>query len=123
MGLTLFVAIVVHAMVILGVGFKFEKPTKQPSPERTLEIMVVRNPTKPEKPTEADFLAQMNQQGGGNEKEKEKTDYSADAPGSAAGRTAISTDATIPGTAGRTRNPGGADPSGSGKEENGGCRT
>jgi len=71
-GLTLFVAIVIHAMVILGVGFKFEKPGKQPSPERTLEIMVVRNPSKMEKPEEADFLAQLNQQGGGSEKEKVK---------------------------------------------------
>jgi len=71
-GLTLFAALVVHAMIILGVGFSFEKSKKQPSPERTLEIMVVRNPVKPEKPEEADFLAQVSQQGGGSEKEKVK---------------------------------------------------
>ena len=64
-GLTLFVALVLHAMVILGVGFNFEKPVKQPSPERTLEIMVVRNPAEPKKPEQADFLAQVSQQGGG----------------------------------------------------------
>ena len=68
-GLTLFAALVLHAMVILGVGFEFKKPVKQPSPERTLEIMVVRNSAATEKPEQADFLAQANQQGGGEEKE------------------------------------------------------
>ena len=68
-GLTLFVAIVLHAMIILGVGFSFEIPKKQPSPERTLEIMVVRNPVEQKKPEQADFLAQVNQQGGGSEQE------------------------------------------------------
>ena len=67
-GLTLFAALVLHAMVILGVGFEFKKPVKQPSSERTLEIMVVRNPAATEKPEQADFLAQANQQGGGEEK-------------------------------------------------------
>ena len=71
-GLTLFVALVLHAMIILGVGFSFEKPEKQPSPQRTLEIMVVRNPALPEKPEQADFLAQVSQQGGGSEQEKVK---------------------------------------------------
>ncbi|MCP5406433.1 MAG: energy transducer TonB [Chromatiaceae bacterium] len=71
-GLTLFVALVLHAMVILGVSFNFEKPTKQPSPDRTLEIMVVRNPAAPEKPEQADFLAQVSQQGGGSEEEISK---------------------------------------------------
>ena len=71
-GLTLFVALVLHAMVILGVSFNFEKPVKQPPPDRTLEILVVRNARMPEKPEQADFLAQVSQQGGGSEKEKLK---------------------------------------------------
>jgi len=71
-GLTLFAALVLHAMIILGVGFSFEKPVKQPSPERTLEIMVLRHPTAQKKPAEADFLAQLSQQGGGNEQERVK---------------------------------------------------
>ena len=43
MGLTLFVALVIHAMLILGVGFNFENPKKQPAADRTLEILVVRH--------------------------------------------------------------------------------
>ena len=69
-GLTLFVAIALHAVIILGVGFTFEKSKQQQPPDRTLEIMVVQNPIKVEKSKDADFLAQTNQQGGGNEKEK-----------------------------------------------------
>ncbi|MCP4289546.1 MAG: energy transducer TonB [Gammaproteobacteria bacterium] len=79
-GLTLFAAIVLHAMVILGVGFNFEKTKKQQSPERTLEIMVVRNPSEPKKPEQADFLAQTSQQGGGSEKTKVKPSTQANPP-------------------------------------------
>ncbi len=68
-GLTLFVATAWHAVVILGVSFSVEKSTKAPPPERTLEIMVVQNRTQDKDPDEADFLAQSNQQGGGEEKE------------------------------------------------------
>lgn len=69
-GLTLFVAIALHAVLILGVSFTFEKNKKQPPPDRTLEIMVVQQPVKVKKPENADFLAQTNQQGGGSEEEK-----------------------------------------------------
>ena len=72
LGLTLFAALVVHAMLILGVGFNFEQPARKPAPDRTLEILVVRNPTPQEPPKESDFLAQVSQQGGGTEKEKIK---------------------------------------------------
>ena len=71
-GLTLFVAVVLHAMIILGVGFNFESPEREPSPDRTLEIMVVRSPSESKKPEQADYLAQVNQQGGGMEREKVK---------------------------------------------------
>lgn len=67
-GLTLFIALVLHAILILGVGFTFEERLKRPSPERTLEIMVVRHPAKPELPKEADLLAQVSQQGGAKRK-------------------------------------------------------
>lgn len=73
MGLTLFIALTLHAVVILGVTFALEKPQKNPPTDRTLEIMVVQNPKKQEKkkPVEkADFLAQSNQEGGGNREEK-----------------------------------------------------
>jgi len=72
-GLTLFVAVTLHATVILGITFSLEQPEKRPPPDRTLEIMVVQNPKKqePEKPLEKpDFLAQATQQGGGNQEEK-----------------------------------------------------
>ena len=72
MGLTLFVALVIHAMLILGVGFNFENPKKQPAADRTLEILVVRHADKREPPKESDFLAQLSQQGGGTERERIK---------------------------------------------------
>ena len=72
-GLTLFVAVTLHATAILGITFSLEQPEKSPPPDRTLEIMVVQNPKKPEpeKPLEKpDFLAQTTQQGGGTQEEK-----------------------------------------------------
>ena len=72
-GLTLFVAVTLHATAILGITFNLEKPDKTPPPDRTLEIMVVQNPKKqkPEKPVEKpDFLAQSSQEGGGNQEQK-----------------------------------------------------
>jgi protein TonB len=72
MGLTLFAALVVHAILILGIGFNFENPEKQPSPDRTLEILVVRHAQTQEPPKDSDFLAQVSQQGGGQEKERVK---------------------------------------------------
>lgn len=73
LGLTLFVAAILHATVILGISFTLETPKKPPTPDRTLEIMVVQNPkiSEKKKPVEkADFLAQTSQEGGGNQAEK-----------------------------------------------------
>ena len=73
LGLTLFVAVTLHAIIILGISFTLETPKKPPTPDRTLEIMVVQNPKKPEikKPIEkADFLAQSSHEGGGDQTEK-----------------------------------------------------
>jgi protein TonB len=73
LGLTLFVAVTLHATAILGVSFTLETPEKLPAPDRTLEIMVVQNPQKhdPKQPIEkADFLAQSSQEGGGDQAEK-----------------------------------------------------
>ncbi|MCB1857743.1 MAG: energy transducer TonB [Gammaproteobacteria bacterium] len=72
LGLALFVAVVAHAMLILGIGFTYSPPEKETTTEHPLEIMVVRNPTRPEAPKDADFLSQVNQQGGGNEQERVK---------------------------------------------------
>ena len=68
LGLTLFFAIALHAIIILGVGFDAELPKPEELP-LTLEITLVHS--KSEKaPDKADYLAQANQQGGGNVKER-----------------------------------------------------
>ncbi|MBU0499586.1 MAG: energy transducer TonB [Gammaproteobacteria bacterium] len=64
LALTLFLAMGLHSLVILGVSFDFDQVLSQ-APERTLEITVVRHPRQAEKPEKADFLAQTSQQGGG----------------------------------------------------------
>jgi len=68
LGLTLFFAACLHITLILGVGFDAARPKPQAA-ARTLEVMVVHNARKPKEPVEADFLAQTNQQGGGDQKE------------------------------------------------------
>lgn len=64
LALTLFLAMALHSLVILGVTFDFDEILAQ-TPERTLEITLVRHPRQAENPEKADFLAQTSQQGGG----------------------------------------------------------
>jgi len=71
LGLTLFFAGCLHITLILGIGFDTARPKPQAA-ARTLEVMVVHNARKPNEPEEADFLAQANQQGGGEQKEVTK---------------------------------------------------
>ncbi|GLX12158.1 cell envelope biogenesis protein TonB [Pseudomonas straminea] len=61
LGFTLFLAAVLHAALILGVGFTFAEPGQI---SKTLEITLSTFKSD-EKPKEADFLAQDNQQGSG----------------------------------------------------------
>ena len=61
LGFTLFLATALHVAVILGVGFTLESP---PEISKTLEITLSTFKSE-EKPKEADFLAQDNQQGSG----------------------------------------------------------
>ena len=64
LGLTLFFAVVVHALLILGVRFDLiTLPLKNPFP--TMEITLVDSRSAAA-PKQADFLAQAQQQGGGN---------------------------------------------------------
>ncbi len=77
MGLTLFFAGAMHAVVILGVSFSIEDRTKQPPADRTLDITVVQNRDADKEPDEADFLAQTNQEGGGEEQKIERPKTSA----------------------------------------------
>jgi len=64
MGLTLFFALAVHAILILGVSFDMDDLFKDDGTP-TMEITLVSSQSK-EAPKEADYLAQANQQGGGN---------------------------------------------------------
>jgi protein TonB len=63
---TLFLALVLHLVLILGIGFTALKNRTQPP---TLEITLARH-SSPEEPEEADFLAQSNQQASGTLEEK-----------------------------------------------------
>ena len=61
LGFTLFLALVLHAALILGVSFTLAPPSQI---SKTLEITLSTFKSQ-EKPKEADFLAQDNQQGSG----------------------------------------------------------
>lgn len=68
LGLTLFFAIALHAIIILGVGFDADKLLPQELP-LTLEVTLVHSESE-QAPDKADYLAQANQQGGGTMEEK-----------------------------------------------------
>jgi len=69
LGMTLFVAIAVHVIVILGVGFKFQLDRQTPQSQQKLDITLVskRSDTAPD---DAQQLAQANLDGDGNVTEK-----------------------------------------------------
>ncbi len=69
LGLTLFLAAALHALVILGVGFTPERHPKREAPPLSMEITLVHSHSEKE-PEKADYLAQANQEGGGNVEEK-----------------------------------------------------
>ncbi len=68
LGFTLFLALALHVIVILGVGFT-KSDANQSESLPSLDI-ILANTKSPEKPDKADFLAQTNQKGGGNQEEK-----------------------------------------------------
>ena len=61
LGFTLFLAAVLHALVILGITFELPSPSEL---SRSLEITLASQPAE-EKPDNPDYLAQFNQQGSG----------------------------------------------------------
>lgn len=65
LGFSLFLAIAIHALLIFGIGFKLYQ---QYSPAPTLEVTLAQHRVE-EKPEQADFLAQHNQQGSGDQRE------------------------------------------------------
>lgn len=68
LGLTLFLAVAFHAIVILGISFVPDDKKGSDLP-RTMEVILVHSKSD-EKPDKADYLAQVTQQGGGDVKEK-----------------------------------------------------
>ncbi len=66
LSLTLFVAAIIHTLIILGVSFQIVPPR---SLGKSLEVVLIQNPDV-QRPDEADFLAQEDQVGSGEGKEK-----------------------------------------------------
>lgn len=67
LGLTLFVALTLHALAILGISFKAVEDIAEPV--LNMEVTLVHQHAK-EAPDDAEYLAQANQLGGGNVAEK-----------------------------------------------------
>lgn len=68
LGMTLFLALAVHAIIILGVGFNLADLANDDA-ITTMEVTLVHNESESE-PEDAEYLAQANQEGGGNVQEK-----------------------------------------------------
>lgn len=64
-GITLFFAIVVHAIIILGVSFNAFQVDENPNDAPPLDVTIVHT-LADARPEKADYLAQANQEGGGN---------------------------------------------------------
>jgi len=71
LGLTVFFAVVMHSLIILGISFSQEDKPKAPEKLPGLEVTLVQSKTDKEI-TDADFLAQENQMGGGSDVESER---------------------------------------------------
>lgn len=69
LGLTIFFAIVLHSLIILGISFSGEDRSQPPQKLPGLEVTLVQSFTDKEI-EDADFLAQANQEGGGDTEEK-----------------------------------------------------
>ncbi len=63
---TLFMAAIMHALIVLGLTFGYEE---KPAPPPQLEVTLATYQSK-EKPQQVDYLAQINQQGSGSLEEK-----------------------------------------------------
>jgi len=63
LGFTVFVALVLHLVIILGVAFEYE--FDKPKSLTDMEVIFIQNSVESVE-SEADYLAQTNQEGGGN---------------------------------------------------------
>ena len=70
LGLTLFLAAALHAIIILGITFAPSSNKDEQAP-LSMEVILVHSKSY-EKPDKADYLAQVTQKGGGNVKEKRR---------------------------------------------------
>jgi len=78
LGFTLFLALTLHAIVVLGVGFTQSKRSNlEPLP--SLDI-IIANSKSPEAVENPDYLAQVDQAGGGNADEKARPSAPVSAP-------------------------------------------
>ncbi|GAA5132036.1 energy transducer TonB [Alloalcanivorax gelatiniphagus] len=76
LGFTLFLALAVHGVVLFGVSFAPEKPRAAPN---SLEVTLAMHRADKE-PEEADFIAQANQAGAGDQSEKRELTTTETAP-------------------------------------------
>lgn len=70
LGLTLFLAVALHGIVILGVSFQQEDKAEL-TPPPSLEIILVQNQSS-NTPEKADYLAQIAQSGGGESEQRDR---------------------------------------------------
>lgn len=67
LGLAVFLATLLHALVILGISFEPDKTAPPPPPTLDITLVPTRSASAPK---DADYLAQANQNGGGNVRER-----------------------------------------------------
>lgn len=79
LGLALLVAVAFHALLLLGVSFDIQRENP-PAPEHTLDVTLVPKTPKAEPDKKPDFLAQSNQQGGGETTSKKRPSSSLGKP-------------------------------------------
>jgi protein TonB len=78
LGFTLFLALMLHAIVVLGVGFK-QSESSSAEPLSSLEI-IIANSQSFDSVEDPDYLAQVDQAGGGNAEEKARPSAPVSAP-------------------------------------------
>jgi len=71
LGLTVFFAVVMHSLIILGISFTQEDKPKAPEKLPGLEVTLVQSRTDKDV-DDADFMAQENQMGGGDDAKSER---------------------------------------------------
>ncbi len=70
-GFALVLALTIHAFILYSISFDVSRE-RPPAPERTLDITLVQPKPKPKPIENPDFLAQQDQEGGGDQTRKER---------------------------------------------------